>query len=69
MTTVEVITSKEKRRYWTRAETMRLILALNEPDANASDVAVALASAPACCIDGGSNWPLPGMAPHSFRSR
>jgi transposase len=39
MTTVEVITSKEKRRYWTRAEKMRWILALNEPDANASDVA------------------------------
>ena len=37
--TVEVITSKEERRYWTRAEKMRWILALNEPDANASDVA------------------------------
>jgi transposase-like protein len=39
MTAVEIITSKEKRRYWTRAEKMRWILALNEPDANASDVA------------------------------
>jgi transposase len=39
MTTVEVITSKEERRYWTRAEKMRWILALNEPDANGSDVA------------------------------
>jgi len=36
---VEIITSKEKRRYWTRAEKMRWIAALNEPDANASDVA------------------------------
>ena len=39
MATVEVITSKEKRRYWTRAEKMRWVLALNEPGANASDVA------------------------------
>src|SRR5579872_6024678 len=39
MTAVEIITSKEKRRYWTRAEKMRWGLALNEPDANASDVA------------------------------
>jgi transposase len=39
MATVEVITSKEKRRYWTRAEKMRWVLALNESDANASDVA------------------------------
>jgi transposase len=39
MTAVEVITSKEKRRYWTRAEKMRWVLALNEPDANTSDVA------------------------------
>jgi hypothetical protein len=42
MTTVEVITSKEERRYWTRAEKMRWILVLNEPDANASDVAGAV---------------------------
>ena len=39
MTAIEIITSKEKRRYWTRAEKMRWVLALNEPDANASDVA------------------------------
>jgi transposase len=39
MTAVEIITSKEKRRYWTRAEKMRWVLALSEPDANASDVA------------------------------
>ena len=39
MTAIEVITSKEKRRYWTRAEKTRWVLALNEPDANASDVA------------------------------
>ncbi|MBV8744280.1 MAG: transposase [Xanthobacteraceae bacterium] len=39
MTAVEIITSREKRRYWTRAEKMRWVLALNEPDANASDVA------------------------------
>jgi transposase len=39
MTAVEIITSRERRRHWTRAEKMRWILALNEPDANASDVA------------------------------
>jgi transposase len=39
MTAIEVIPSKEKRRYWTRAEKTRWVLALNEPDANASDVA------------------------------
>ena len=39
MTAIEVITSREKRRYWTRAEKMRWVLALNEPEANASDVA------------------------------
>jgi transposase len=39
MTAVEIITSKEKRRYWARAEKMRWVLALSEPDANASDVA------------------------------
>ena len=39
MTAIEVITSKEKRRYWTRSEKTRWVLALNEPDANASDVA------------------------------
>ena len=39
MAHVEVITSGEKRRYWTRAEKMRWVLALNEPNANASDVA------------------------------
>jgi transposase len=39
MTAVEIIRSREKRRHWTRAEKMRWILALNEPDANASDVA------------------------------
>jgi transposase len=36
---IEVITSSEKRRYWTRAEKLRWVLALNEPNANASDVA------------------------------
>src|SRR5579862_5265559 len=39
MTAVEIITSREKRRHWTRAEKMRWILALSEPEANASEVA------------------------------
>ena len=56
MTAIEVIPSREMRRYWTRAEKTRCVLALNEPDANTSRVAPA--SALAFCIDGGSNWPL-----------
>jgi transposase len=39
MTAIEIITSTEKRRYWTRAEKRRWVLALNAPDANASDLA------------------------------
>jgi transposase len=39
MTPVEIITSREKRRSWTRAEKMHWVVALNEPDANVSDLA------------------------------
>jgi transposase len=39
MNRVEIVTSTEKRRYWTRAEKERWVSALMEPDANASDVA------------------------------
>jgi len=36
MSAIEIITSNEKRRYWTRAEKRRWVLALEAPDANAS---------------------------------
>jgi transposase len=39
MSAIEIITSSEKRRYWTRAEKRRWVLALSEPGANASDLA------------------------------
>jgi transposase len=39
MSAIEIITSNEKRRYWTRAEKRRWVLALEAPDANASDLA------------------------------
>jgi transposase len=36
---IEIITSSEKRRYWTRAEKRRWVLALDSAEANASDLA------------------------------
>ena len=39
MSAIEIITSNEKRRYWTRAEKRRWVLALEAPDANASELA------------------------------
>ena len=39
MSSIEIITSREKRRYWTRGEKRRWVSALEEPGANASELA------------------------------
>jgi transposase-like protein len=39
MSSIEIITSREKRRYWGRSEKRRWVAALEEPGANASEVA------------------------------
>jgi transposase-like protein len=39
MSSIEIITASEKRRYWTRGEKRRLVAALEDPDANVSEVA------------------------------
>lgn len=39
MKRVEVLSSPERRRRWSRAEKERLVAAMLEPDANASDIA------------------------------
>lgn len=39
MNRIEVITSVERRRRWSRAEKERWVAALMEPDANASEIA------------------------------
>jgi transposase-like protein len=39
MSSIEIITASEKRRYWTRDEKRRLVAALEDPDANVSEVA------------------------------
>jgi transposase len=40
MNRIEVITSVERRRRWSRAEKERWVSALMEPGANASDTAI-----------------------------
>ena len=39
MSSIEIITSREKRRYWTRNEKRRWVAALDEPGANVSELA------------------------------
>jgi transposase len=39
MSSIEIITTSEKRRYWTRDEKRRLVAALEDLDANVSEVA------------------------------
>ena len=39
MSSIEIITSRERRRYWGRSEKRRWVAALEEPGANASEVA------------------------------
>lgn len=39
MDRIEVITSVERRRRWSRAEKERLVASMMEPDANASEIA------------------------------
>ena len=39
MSSIEIITSREKRRYWGRSEKRRWVAALEEPGANVSEVA------------------------------
>jgi transposase-like protein len=52
-TQVEVITSVERRRRWSRAEKERIVAAATEPGAVASAVAREAGSMRASCIGGG----------------
>ena len=54
-TQVEVITSVQRRRSWSRAEKERIVAAAMEPGAVASEVAARLGSIPANCFVGASS--------------
>ena len=66
-TQVEVITSVERRRRWSRAEKERIVAAAIEPGAVASEVARAAASIPASCSAGGASSVVPRNPQQYFR--
>ncbi len=55
-TQVEVITSVQRGRSWSRAEKERIVAAATEPGAVASEVAARLGSIPANCFVGASSY-------------
>jgi transposase-like protein len=65
-TQVEVITSVQRRRHWSRAEKERIVAAALEPGAVASEVARAAGVHAPACSGGGSSYasrrgPVPAL--------
>ena len=56
MNWIEVITSVERRRRWSRAEKARWVAAMEEPERSSRRLRARRASTRACCIAGVDNW-------------